>query len=664
MNLDEFDVLKASPVAIEALKKGIAEAFRKNMKPMPKMDLVEWADTYRHLPDNSAEPGQWRTSRVEVARGPMLSATDPNVSQVSIMACVQLLKTELLNNIVGYYIHLEPSPIIFVNPKKEMAEAWSKERFSKMVSSTPVLKDLFSDNRRGNGNTILNKQFPGGQIAMVSARNPTDLASRACRIVCCDEVDKYVSGVEGDPIKIVWERARTFGERAKLFVACSPTVEGASRIEVEYLLSDMRVFKQPCPHCDHAEELQWENVIIPIDSDGDKVPEKAIYGCPECGAEWSEKDRRYSIKNGYWEAQNPKVTHHHGYKCSAFASPFIDVAKMARKYVDCAEEPEALKVFYNTILARTWREKGEQPDWKRLYDMRETYGKCSVPDGVLLITIGFDVQKDYLVYEVVGWGRNKVTWSIDAGVITGKVGEEETQEKLTEFLDRKYKNSAGIEIIPEKVCIDSGYDTQDVYAFCRRYGDPRRVIPVKGDEKLKQNFSTPRPVDVNIRGERIARGIMLWGVGVDVIKTQLYRWFNLDKPVDGAQYPAGYCHFPQYEEEFFKQLTAEQLVTKKDNRGYITYIWEKTRRDNHYLDCRVYARAGAAMAQIDRFDEKDWLAREKMFYPNSKKVEQAKNEHTPQKALEQGGSMENVNNNQEVKPARRKAKARGNWLNR
>lgn len=661
MNLDEFDVLKASPVAIAEFKKGLKLAFKNNMKPMPKMNLVEWADTFRVLPDNSAEPGPWKTSRVEVARGPMLSATDPNVTQVTIMACVQLLKTELLNNIVGYFIHLEPSPIIFVNPKKEMAEAWSKERFTKMVNAMPVLKDLFNDNRRGNGNTILNKQFPGGQIAMVSARNPTDLASRACRIVCCDEVDKYIAGVEGDPIKIVWERSRTFGDRAKLFVACSPTVEGSSRIELEYFQSDMRVFIQPCVHCDHKAELDWENVIIPTDDDGDRNPEKAFYACPECGSEWSERDRRYSIRNGYWEAKNPKVTHHHGYKCSAFASPFIDVPGMARKFVDCGEEAEALKVFYNTILARTWREKGEQPDWKRMYDNREAYQKGTVPSGVLLITIGIDVQKDYLVYEVVGWGRGKVSWSIDAGVISGKIGDAETKKALTEFLDRKYKTSNGIDILPEKTCIDSGYDTQDVYAFCREYGDPRKVIPVKGDEKLKQNFATPRPVDVNFKGERIARGVMLWGVGVDVVKTQVYRWFNLDKPLDNQPDPDGYCHFPEYEEEFFKQLTAEQLVSKKDNRGYITYIWEKTRRDNHYLDCRVYARAGAAMVQMDRFDEKDWLAREAIFGKRINSEKETPNDEPSAKSEEKAETVEVKQSESKPKPRR---KARGNWLNR
>src|SRR5688572_26699813 len=34
-----------------------------------------------------------------------------------------------------------------------------------------------------------------------------------------------------------------------------------------------------------------------------------------------------------------------------------------------------------------------------------------------------------------------------------------------------------------------------------------------------------------------------------------------------ARHPPGYCHFPKYSEEYFKQLTAEQLVTRFV-RGY------------------------------------------------------------------------------------------------
>jgi phage terminase large subunit GpA-like protein len=70
-------------------------------------------------------------------------------------------------------------------------------------------------------------------------------------------------------------------------------------------------------------------------------------------------------------------------------------------------------------------------------------------------------------------------------------------------------------------------------------------------------------------------------------------------------FPAGYCHFPKYSEEYFKQITAEQLVTKLV-KGYRRHEWQKMRERNEALDCRVYARAAAGRIGIDRFQEKHW----------------------------------------------------------
>ena len=54
--------------------------------------------------------------------------------------------------------------------------------------------------------------------------------------------------------------------------------------------------------------------------------------------------------------------------------------------------------------------------------------------------------------------------------------------------------------------------------------------------------------------------------------------------------------------EYFKQLTAEQLVTRIV-KGYPKREWQKTRDRNEVLDCRIYARA-IALATDHWTDEK------------------------------------------------------------
>ena len=105
-------------------------------------------------------------------------------------------------------------------------------------------------------------------------------------------------------------------------------------------------------------------------------------------------------------------------------------------------------------------------------------------------------------------------------------------------------------------------------------------------------------------------------------KEELYRWLRLERPTDedlatGISFPPGYCHFPRYSEEYFKQITAEQLVTKIV-KGYRRHEWQKMRERNEALDCRVYARAAASRIGLDRYQEKHWQAIEEPLGLQSK----------------------------------------------
>ena len=99
-----------------------------------------------------------------------------------------------------------------------------------------------------------------------------------------------------------------------------------------------------------------------------------------------------------------------------------------------------------------------------------------------------------------------------------------------------------------------------------------------------------------------------------MLKSEIYGWLKLEQPTEESRepFPPGYCHFPQMPEEFFKQLTAEQLIVKVV-KGYRRPEWVKTRERNEALDTRVYARAAAAQFGIDRFGERQWRALDGML---------------------------------------------------
>jgi phage terminase large subunit GpA-like protein len=252
-----------------------------------------------------------------------------------------------------------------------------------------------------------------------------------------------------------------------------------------------------------------------------------------------------------------------------------------------------------------------------LYDRREAYAVGTCPAGVVFLTAGVDVQKDRLVYEVVGWGRGKRSWSIDAGVLHGETADQDHGPwgQLDALLGRTFRHDVGADLTITTLAIDSGFATNTVYNWARHY-PMSRVIAVKGVPGGHVLVGTPSRIDVSVSGKKMRRGYKVWPVAPHVAKAELYGWLALPALTDeqraaGAEEPPGFCHFPQHGETFFSQLTAEQLITSRTKRG-VVFSWEVIPgRENHWLDARVYARAAAAVAGIDRFNEQDWAAMEK-----------------------------------------------------
>lgn len=546
----------------------------------------------------------------------MLAVTDPYVRKITVMGPTQLLKTELINNVVGYFIDQDPAPMIVLQPTLKMAQSWSRDRLDKMLRDTPKLAGRVKEKRaKDSDNTILHKSFPGGHVTIVGSNSPSDLASRPVRIVLCDEVDKYPTsaGKEGDPIKLIEERSDTFWNALSIRV-CSPTIQGRSRIEAEYELSDKRVYCGACPHCGTLDELKWENVKW-----DEAAPEQtAAYVCAQCDKPWSEADRLSAIKKGQYVAQAP-FTGHAGFKVNKLASPWQPVGVLVRKFYECGKDPEKLKTFTNTQLAETWVEKGEVPEFMRLYERREQYPLNQVPEAVMFLTAGSDVQKDHLKVEIVGWGRDRQSWSIDYRTIMGDTATDVPWLELDKILNETWITPDGRELKLRMLNVDSGFNTQHVYNWVRKH-PADRVRAIKGSDSLQMVFASPKDIDITRGGQKLKRVSKVWPVGVSVMKSELYSWLNLDAAGDDGQYLPGYCHYPQYNEEFFKSLCSEQLMKKLVN-GRTVYRWVKIHERNEALDCRCYARAAAAMIGMDRFKDLDWdILAGKYTYPTEKRA--------------------------------------------
>jgi phage terminase large subunit GpA-like protein len=578
-------------------------------RPDPLLTISQWADRYRWLSQRaSAEHGRWRTERTPYLREIMdcLSPMSP-IERTVFMKGAQIGGTECGNNWMGYIIHQAPGPMMAVQPTVEMAKRNSKQRIDPLIEESEVLRKLVRDPRsRDSGNTVLSKDFPGGVLVMTGANSAVGLRSMAARYLFLDEVDAYPGDVEGegDPITLAMARTRTFARRKVLLVS-TPKITGMSRIESAYEESDQRKYWVPCPTCREFQILKFAQLRWPK---GD--PQSAVYVCEHCGQEIRNHQKHSMLARGEWRAGAKGDGKTAGFHISSLYSPvgWFSWGDAAKQFEQAQKNPALLQVFVNTVLGETWTLLGEAPEWQKLYDRREDYKVGLVPRGGLFLTAGADVQKDRIEVEIAAWGRGKESWSVDYRVFEGDTSRAAVWEKLTGLLNESFTTESGLELPIMQLAVDSGFATIEVYQWARRQGG--RVLVIKGDSRTPSLIGSASPVEVGPMGAKLKRGVRVWPVNSGMAKEELYRWLRQDRPTDedvakGIPFPSGYCHFPRYSEEYFKQITAEQLVTKIV-KGYRRHEWQKMRERNEALDCRVYARAAAGRVGIDRFQEKHW----------------------------------------------------------
>ena len=461
------------------------------------------------------------------------------------------------------------------------------------------------------------KEFPGGVLILTGANSAVGLRSMPARYLFLDEVDGYPGDVEGegDPILLAERRSATF-QRRKILLVSTPKTKSLSRIQREYEASDQRRYFVPCPHCHEHQTLELENLRWP-----EGRPREAEYACAHCGALIGERHKTWMLEHGEWRPTAAGDGRTAGFHLSSLYSPvgWFSWADAAEMYEQAQKTPDLMKGFVNTVLGLPFEEEAEAPEWQRLYERREEYRIGIVPEPGLFLTAGVDVQKDRIEVEVVAWGRSKESWSVDYRVIEGDTARPEVWTKLDAVLARDWPHASGPhaadpgDVRRRRLC-DPGRLRLGAAAPAGELGPGRRRGAAAAHRGGGQG---PRPghgaAALGVQGRcrrQAARASGLVGrhAGRQGRAVPLAQAGMADR--GGArrrrELSAGACHFPQYGEEYFKQLTAERLVTRIV-KGFPRGSWEKEPgRRNEALDCRVYARAAAAIYGLDRFEERHW----------------------------------------------------------
>lgn len=589
----------------------IASQIARAIAPRRPLTVSQWADAERILSrKQSPEPGRWRGARTPFLREPMdcLSTRSP-VREVVLMFPIQIGKTEVALNVLGYTMDHAPAPVMVALPGEVSMNKWIAQKLSPLIDETPAVKrTLTTLASRDGANRREFKDFAGGQLFLEHAGSPQRLKSTTVKILIVDELDEFASSlVSGDdPVALLEGRTSAYPTTHKRLYISSPQVQGVSRIESLWLGSDMRRYHVPCPHCGHAQPLEWSGLHWSPDATS------VWYTCRECGACIDEHHKPAMLAAGEWVSEHPERTRR-GYHLNALYYPlglgprWRDLVEMWRS---AQGDPAKLKTFVNDRLAEPWEDPAMRAVKHNLIaDRAEPLPLRPVPAWVLAATAGIDTQDNRLAVQLVGWGRGLASWTIDYVELPGDPADEDVWVALTDLLNRHIEHASGGVLRVEAALIDiGGHRTEAVKAYVRRrlvrrllagFGAVPNNAPVLGKGKL---------VDINWRGQYDKRGIQIHAVGTVGIKHLLYSRLSTDADKPPEARLVRFSH--DLDDAYLGGLVSETYNPAKNR-------FEKRRGAprNEPLDTWVYAYAAAHHPELrlHRWTRADWDRREALL---------------------------------------------------
>lgn len=592
----EFDSYFATPA------RGY-QAFARAVAPRKAMTVSQWADKERRLSNKgSAEPGPWRTERNPPQREPMdcLSARSP-VREVVLMWPVQMGKSEVAINALGYCMDHHPGPVMVCLPGEVSMNKWVTQKLNPAVEESPAMKRaLTSVASRDASNTRTFKDFAGGQLYIEHAGSPSRLKSTTVRTLLVDEVDEFANNLTGgdDPLEMLNGRTSAFPATYKRLYISTPQIKGLSRIEQLWNKSDQRRYHVPCPHCQHMQHLQWSGLHWTPDGT------QCWYVCQECGAMIDEHHKQNMIAAGEWVSGNPgaKVRGYHInclYYQFGLGPRWLDLVEMWR---EAQNDPARLKTFTNDRLAEPWEDAAMRAvRHNAIADRAEPYALRTAPAGVLAITAGVDTQDNRLAVQIVGWGAGLQFWVLDYIELPGDPADEAVWVALTELLNTPVLHESGALMPIEAYAHDMGGHRTEAVKHYVRQRRVRRPMAIFG--AVSNNapiLSKGKMADVDWRGKSDKRGVLTYQVGTVAAKHWLYGRLSTDAE-KGED--ARLTHFSEeLDPSFFAGLVSETYNPAKNR-------FDKRRgARNEPLDTWVYAYAAAHHPELrlHRRTAADW----------------------------------------------------------
>jgi phage terminase large subunit GpA-like protein len=621
-------------------QKDILRELFKELKPKPKINVLEFSKKYGILSaENSAITG--RFTPIKYQEDILLDGSNSDIDLLVFMKSTRVGYTTILKFIIAYHIAENPCPQLVFQPSDKKANEFSKKELEPLIRAMKVVSSKLIKSRQDNTQNY--KRYVGGFISSLGGQTPNNYASATAKIVMGDEYDRFPHdvGKEGDPAELMEKRMESFWD-GKLILGSTPTGED-SKINKQFKRTDMMYRYVPCPHCGSYQIIEFKNI------QWDKEVRQGVYTelpytaklkCISCSKMIDHKQKRQMDNQGQWrqtqvffccnEWQDPKITlswknlnldgeqdskgyavcykcnkpaeyntlnkRKRGYHINACYSfqPNSTWQTLATKFIEAKGNEEKMRTFKNTWLGEIFEQKRIKLSNSKLLSQTEDYTKVPLEQEVLIMSV--DTQKTWLQWTVKAWCKGETSYGIAQGKIEGDTSQRFVWDKLYNISNIRYTLQDNSETCIYLCLIDSGgigSTTETVYNFVLREeclnSPTTKYLAIKGEGNKTEDNSV-REIITESKNKNVNAPLFL--IAVNKCKDIIYDRLKLKKD------DFGYMHYNKnFDEEYFKQLTSEEIKFTKNKRGYLVQEYVKTRDRNEALDLEVYNLAGIKLLQ-------------------------------------------------------------------
>lgn len=582
--------------------------------PIPAKS-VEWIPENIIIPHETETPGVFDLDLFPHVRGVLEAADDPMVRNIFLIWAARNAKTTTALALLSFWACTAPRPSLFTSSNEDRADDTIQNQLYPMLEACKATNEkLLPEHRRSKKYVSLKES----RIRKAFSGSPSTLAGFPACYAHASEVSKWttVKSKEAGAVHLHRQRGKLYPFDSKYIFESTPGKKGECQItELANAPGvDKKRFKVPCPHCNTYQILEfgngdedshgvkWEKGIDGR-SDPQIAEDTAWYQCTK-GCRIDNCDRASMMRKGLWVSESQTVTKTgkiRGKSPAASSIAFDELpslyslvvsgwGQIAREFLESKSNPEALRNFHNSTLAKVWDPQPRNADPHSLAERICKGGQRGmIPDFGRFLTIGIDVQE----------GADRFVWHVSAWGIGGQGGEVEHGESFSfddienNILNKQWHHEDGGEPLYVSLgLIDSGDEAETVYRLAR---SSRCLLPCKGmNHAFNMEYRDKILKPEQRRNISAVGDVRLIEINTDMtnhwVEKQL-RGFHKshDAPYFMAQESA-------FDVDFLGQLLNEHKVQKVNSKGHPVISWVRSSNGpNDYRDAWRYSKVAASV---------------------------------------------------------------------